>query len=150
MIKKTDLLLINALRQNARETLTNISKTTRVPISTLFDRLHSQQNSAIMKHTTILDFEKLGYGCRANLLLAVKNDQKSRLCAYLKEHSAINNLYKINNGFDFLAEGIFLSIKDMEKFLGELENNFDILKKQENYLIEDIKREGFLSRMANE
>ena len=36
-ISKKDLLLISHLRQNARETMTNVSRSTGIPISTIFD-----------------------------------------------------------------------------------------------------------------
>ncbi|MBU4209210.1 MAG: winged helix-turn-helix transcriptional regulator [Proteobacteria bacterium] len=39
MIKKTDLIIISSLRQNAREKLTEMSRKTRIPVSTIFDRI---------------------------------------------------------------------------------------------------------------
>jgi len=143
MIKSSDLKLISYLRKNARRTLTEISKKTRIPISTLYDKLKLHEGNIILKHTTLLDFSKLGFNCRANILLKTGRDERDKLASYLKAHPAINNLYKINNGFDFLAEGIFSHVKEMEDFLDELERNFPLEEKKTHYVIEDLKREAF-------
>jgi len=144
MIKQADLKLISALRKNARESLTTISRNSRIPISTLFDRLKQQEGSIIMKHTTLLDFAKLGYNCRANLLLGVEREQRDKLISYLKAHPAINNLFKINNGFDLMAEVVFNNVKELEEFYEEMEKTFKINEKKTFYVIDDIKREAFM------
>ncbi len=120
MIKSSDLKLISYLRRNSRQTLTEISKKTRIPISTLYDKLKLHEQSVILKHTTLLDFAKLGFNCRANILFRVNKDERDKLGSYLKAHPAVNNLYKINNGYDFLAEGVFNHVKELEDFLDEL------------------------------
>jgi len=145
MLKQTDIRIIAALRHNARETLTNLSKSIKVPISTLYDRLKSHEKSIITKHTTLLDFTKLGFNCRANIMLRTDRENREKLGSYLKAHPDINNLYKINNGYDFLAEGIFTNVKELEDFLEDLEGKFELEEKKTHYIIEDIKREEFMS-----
>jgi len=144
MIKNSDLKLIAYLRRNARQTLTEISKKTRIPISTLYDKLRLQEKSVILKHTTLLDFAMLGFNCRANILLKSEREERDKLGSYLKVHPAINNLYKINNGFDFLAEGVFSNVKELEDFVDILEKTFPIAEKKMHYVIEDLKREEFM------
>lgn len=144
MIKKSDLKFISHLRKNSRQTLTSISKKTNIPISTLYDKLKLHEGSVILKHTTLLDFAKLGFNCRANILLKTSREHRDKLGSYLKAHPVINNLYKINNGFDFFAEGIFCHVKDLEDFLEELEKNFPLEEKRTHYVIEDLKREEFM------
>jgi hypothetical protein len=63
----------------------------------------------------------------------------------LAKNSNINSVYKTNNGFDFMMEGIFKHIKDLEDFMENLEGRFPIKSKQVFYIIEDIKREGFMA-----
>lgn len=143
MVKKSDLKFISYLRKNSRQTLTKISKHTRIPISTLYDKLKLHEGSIIIKHTTLIDFARLGFNCRANMLLRTARETRNKLGSYLKAHPAINNLYRINNGFDFLAEGVFSHVKDLEDFLEELEKTFALTEKKTHYVIEDIKREEF-------
>jgi DNA-binding Lrp family transcriptional regulator len=144
MIKNSDLKLIAYLRKNARQTLTEISKKTRIPISTLYDKLRLHERTVILKHTTLLDFAKLGFNCRANILLKAGREERDKLGSYLKAHPAVNNLYKINNGFDFLVEGVFSHVKELEDFVDTLEKTFPIAEKKTHYVIEDLKREEFM------
>ncbi len=143
-----DLLIMSHLRNNARKNLTNISKETRIPVSTLFNRLKTFESTYIRRHTAILDFSKLGYGAVANIMIKVNKAQKIELGAFLKKNRNINSLVKITNGYDFIVEGVFESIFELEDFLETLDERFKILKKDVYYVIEDIKREEFLADHA--
>lgn len=131
------------LRQNARETLTNLSKKTQIPISTLYDRL--KNGAYFTKHTSLLDFGALGYQCRALLCLRVDRQKRSALQAYLERHPSLNCLYKINNGFDYFAEGIFRHVKDLEDFLDVLDLKFKLAASAVYYVIEELAREKFMT-----
>ncbi|MBN2459546.1 Lrp/AsnC family transcriptional regulator [Candidatus Woesearchaeota archaeon] len=145
MIRKADLLFLTFLRRNARETLTTISRKTNIPISTLYDKLRQHETNVILKHTTLVDFEKLGYNCRAEIMLSSPKDDRDKIRVFLKGYPLINSLFKINNGYDFLAEGVFENAKELEEFVEMLESKFQISDKKVFYVIEDIKREEFLS-----
>ena len=67
MINIKDRQIISHLRNNARIPLTTMSKLTKIPVSTLFDRLKTNEDDIITKHTSLLDFAKLGYNARVNL-----------------------------------------------------------------------------------
>ena len=144
---KHNLRVLSHLRQDARIQLTTMSKLTGVPVSTLFDWLKAGQG-VITKHTCLLDFTKLGFHTRVNMSLKVEQAHKDIVREYLLKHPSINSLYRINSGFDFMAEGIFMHIKDAEDFFEELETKFQILEKKTCFIVEDIKREGFLSDPA--
>jgi len=145
MLKTSDMKFISKLRQNSRESLTNISRKTKIPISTLYDRLKEHEKSLILKHATLLDFSKLGYNCRANILLRTNKECRDKLMTFLKGHPAVNNLYKINNGFDCMAEAVFCNVKELENFIESLDLDFNIEDKRTHYIIDDLKREAFLS-----
>ncbi len=145
MFPKKDLLILSSLRQNARISLTNMSKKTKIPISTIFDRLKTHEKSIIKKHTSLIDFEKLGFNTRANICFKVDKEKRGAFREYLVRHQNINSVFKINNGYDFLVEAIFKHIKDMENFLEAIEERFDVRERKVYYLIEDIKREEFMS-----
>jgi len=143
-MKKKDILFLAYLRKDARETLTTISRKTSVPISSLYDKLRSLEKDIITKHTTIIDFSKLGYLCRANIILKVEIEDRDLAKNYLLCNENVNSLFKINNGYDFMVEGVFKHIKEMEDFLELFERKFKVLNKNVYYVIEDLKRESFL------
>ena len=45
-----------------------------------------------------------------------------------------------------MAESVFENIKELEDFLESLDDKFSLEEKKVFYIIEDIRREGFLSK----
>jgi len=145
MIKNNDLLVLAKLRENSRERLTKMSRNTSIPVTTLYSKIKLFENSIIKKHTSIVDFSKLGYNTRAMIIFRVKKAAKDKFKDFLGYHKNVNNMYKINNGFDFLIEVIFKDVRDVESFVESAENDFGVNKSIIHYIIDDIRREDFMS-----
>ena len=145
MLSKKDILVLSELRQNSRETLTNISKNTGVPISTIVDKLKYYQGNLITKHTTLIDFSKLGFNARANIMIRVDRNTREEAKKFLLNHQNVNSVYKISNGFDFMVEGIFKNVKDVEDFIDLFGGKFKLEQTQVYYIVEDIKKEAFMN-----
>lgn len=141
---KKDVLLMTYFRNNARENLTKISKMTAIPVSTIFDKLREFEKDIIKKHTTLIDFKKMGFDIKINILFKIARDSREEFKQFLVTNENINSVFKVNNGFDFLVEAIFKDMNTMQKFT-ELIEKFQIEDKQEMFILEDIKREGFLA-----
>lgn len=144
-MNKKDMIVLAALRQNARTSLTKMSRATKIPVSTIYDKLKQYERDVIKKHTAILDFAKLGYNTRANILIKVEREQREEVQDYLKNCKNVNSVYKINNGFDYLIELIFVHIKDLEDFMESISSKFKILNQETYYVIDDVKKEEFMS-----
>lgn len=144
MLNKKDLLILSHFRQNARKSLTNISRKTGVPVSTIFDKLKLYEEKLIQRHTALLDFQKLGYEIRVKMTIKANREKRDDLINYLIRHKSVNSIFRINNGGDVLIEGIFRNMKELQEFSESLED-FDIKNKQEFFVLEDIKREAFMS-----
>ncbi len=144
-MKIKDLLLIANLRANGRETLTNISKKVGMPISTIFDKIRFHHGGTIKKHTTLIDFSSLGFSTKAIMTIKVRKSDRDKLREYLEKNQNVNTISKINNGYDFIIEVIFRNLKEMEEFSELLEEKFKLKNKQTFYVIEDIRRETFMS-----
>ncbi len=142
---KNDLLIMSSLRQDARQTLTKMSRRIKIPISTIYDRLKHHERGLITKHTTLLDFSKLGYATRATVMLKVPREQREAVRDFLQKSACVNTLMKINNDFDFFFEAVFRQICELEAFIERLEEEFKVRTTKVFYIIEELKREGFLS-----
>ena len=142
IINKKDMQIITALRKNARESLTKISRNTGIPISTIFDKI--RDNPLITKSTCLLDFNQLGFNTRAKATIKVERESREELRAYLSKHQNVNSLYKINSGYDFLIEIVFRNIKDLEEFMEYIRDRFQIIEDNVFYILEDIRREEFM------
>ncbi len=141
-----ELLVIAYLRKNARMRLTQLSRLTHIPVSTLYDQIAGRYHKVISKFTVLIDFAKLHYTTRVTVMLRVQKEEKRALENYLLYHPHINSLYRINNGYDFMMEVIFSTLFQFEQFLDKLESHFPILETQCYHVIEDLKREEFLAQ----
>jgi len=144
--KASDLLIISHLRQDARISLTQMSRQTRIPVSTIFDKIkHFKETGLIRKNTSIVSFERLGYNTKALVFLSASKEERGQLMDSLKNSSNVNSLFKVNNGWDFIAEIISPSFTEIEEFLERIEEKVTLTKKEVFYVIEEIKREEFFS-----
>lgn len=144
-MNKKDLQIITHLRQDARMSLTKMSKKTGIPVSTIFQRLKQHENTIIKKHTALLNFQELGYHTIAMIKLKVDREDKEALASHLKINPSVNTVYKINNGYDFLVQGIFKQIKNLEEFTEKLEQKYKITDKKTFFIIDQIKKEEFMN-----
>lgn len=144
-MKKKDLQIIASLRKDSRVMLTKLSKRLKIPVSTIFTRIKRNEDGLILRKTILLDFNRLGFNTRAYVFFAIGKKQKKEFIELMMKRDNVNSLYKVNNGFDCMAELIFKNLKEMEDFMDYLENNYVIKRKEVHYIIEDLKREKFMS-----
>ncbi|MEK6920974.1 MAG: Lrp/AsnC family transcriptional regulator [Nanoarchaeota archaeon] len=145
---KRDMKLFSTLRQNGRMSLTEISRETNIPVSTIYERLRGYYGNIIKRYTILLDFTKLGYGVRVSLFLKVNNNQREKLLKYFQMQDNVNNAYRINNGFDILCEAVFIDMSAAEQFSKDIEQKFHTSKVQLFYILEEVKHEGFFIQPA--
>jgi len=138
-----EVLMVSNLRNNCRATLTQMSKKTNIPISTLFEML--RRTDKIKKHTCIPDFSKLGYAVKALMMVKVDVNERGEFKEFALAHPNLNSFFKINNGFDYCLEMVYRGLHELEIFSDQMERKFTIKGKQIHYIIEDIAREEFLS-----
>ncbi|MBT3406606.1 Lrp/AsnC family transcriptional regulator [Candidatus Woesearchaeota archaeon] len=139
-----ELLIMSHLRENSRKNLTKISKETKIAVSTIFDKIKKYEGGIIKKHTCILDFTKLGFDVRVKMILKCPRPNRDEIQEFLVRHPRVNSVYKINNGYDFLIEGIFRHMKDLSEFTEKLDG-YKVKDRHEYFVLEDLKIESFLS-----
>jgi len=144
-LEEKDIMILCRLRRNSRENLTKMSKFTKVPISTLHDKLKKFEGDVIKKHTIILNFKSLGYDIRVAMLLKVSSENMQRFERFLKNNENVNSLFRINNGYDFMAEALFRNMKQFKDFTDKM-HSIGIDAMQEFFVLDDLKREDFLTQ----
>ncbi len=145
MISKEDMCLLSHLRKDARASLVKISEGTGMALSTVYEKLRKFEESIIKKHTCIIDFKKLGYNVRVNVVIKVDKTQRESMADYLSAHDHINRVYRVNSNHDYMLEGLFRDYSEFREFMEQLEEKFSIEDKQIYHLIDDIKEEEFLA-----
>lgn len=149
LLKEKDVQMLGHFRDNARTSLTKLSRKTRIPVSTIFDKLKElERNEIITKHTTLLNFKNMGYDIRIQMLITANKNSREEIQEFLIKHMKTNTVYRINNGYDFLIEAIFKDMADLDVFQKELED-MGIEDKKEFFIMEDMKREAFMTFKKN-
>ena len=138
-MKEKELKLLRYLHANARESLTNISKETGIPISTLFETQKQLENNYVHKHTALIDFQKIGYALKTGFIIKAKDKEKMK--KKLMEEKSVNTLTVTANGPDYYTENIFKDLKELEEFKEML--TAEDAKYTALYVVESIKQEEF-------
>ncbi|MEA3515257.1 MAG: Lrp/AsnC family transcriptional regulator [Nanoarchaeota archaeon] len=144
MISKKDMMILSSLRKDARMNLTKMARKTGIPVSTIFDKIKGYKGNLVTKHTTLINFDLIGYNTRAKVILKVKKEDKTAMKGYLFKNQNVNSFYRVNNGYDFMFEAVFRNLKETEEFIEAIEEKFGIIEKQVFYITEDVKRESFM------
>jgi Lrp/AsnC family leucine-responsive transcriptional regulator len=142
----TDLNILCCLRENSRETLTKMSKVTRIPISSIFDRLRKLESiGVISKHTSLLDMEKIGLNMRVILLIKANGGQRAELEKRQTVNPHVNTLIRTTGTWDFVAEVIFLAVERLGSFLESLDKNYEGIEVSVQHVLKELRRESFLA-----
>ena len=144
-MNKGDKKILGFLRTNARQTLTKISKDTRMPISTVFDRLKQMEKTGvILRHTSLLDMKKIGFNVQVFLFIKANRNHKNELEKCLVENPNVNSMVKINGEWNYILETLFGDINSLESFVDDVKNDFKEITISVHYALKDLKRESFL------
>ena len=139
-MKQKDLKILQELRRNSRQSITNIGNLAGVPLSSTFKKVNRIEKSFIRKYVSIVDFDRLGFSVRISLVLKSKN--RDELKNFLVGHPNVNSLYRISQDFDFFVETVFPNMLAFENFIEEL-NNF-VSEKKAFHIINDLRTEDFV------
>lgn len=139
------LLLVSSIRKDARVSLSKLSRQAGMPISTIYERLKRFEGSIIKKYTATIDFAGIGYNAHACVLVKIEPGERLKFQEYMLNCSHLNSFFKINNGFDFYMEFVFRNLREFEEYIDTIECRFRILEKHTFYIVNDLKREQFLS-----
>ena len=132
------------LRNNARSRLTTISRRTHIPVTTIYDTVRRYEKKFILKHACLIDFKKLGYTTKANVVIKA-GENKRLLLEFLKNATNVNSIFRLNDAYDFMVEVIFKEPEEVDDFVNHLKSKFDVQESMVFGIADDLKREDFLA-----
>ena len=77
------------------------------------------------------------------MLVRVGKQDKGALEEWLLALHGTNQLYRINNGWDFMLDVVCKDIRRLEEWLDLLERKFSVKTMQVHYVIDELSCEGF-------
>lgn len=145
MISQKDKQTLVYLRKDGRITLSKLSRATRTPISTLFNRIKKHEGETVKRFTVLLNYRTLGYLARAYIVIKVHKKDKEQVRQHLHQHKNVNSLFKVNNGYDYLTDVVFRDYVELEGFIENLQDQFSVKVGNVHYVIDNIKEEHFFA-----
>jgi DNA-binding Lrp family transcriptional regulator len=109
--------LLSALRSNSRTSIVKLAKQTNTPATTLYSTLSKAEKNMIIKHSTLINFEALGFH---RYIFIIKNDSNMiPLTRWLSIYPEANNIYRIDAGL--LIEMVFKDEHGLNAFIRRLQ-----------------------------
>ncbi len=140
---QTDKMILDALSENSRTSISDISKKTGIPNSTISNRIRKlEQNNVIEQYTTILNPEKIGVNITALIIIQTETEKHEHVEIELPKLEQVSQVYSISGEYDIL-------IKLWAKNLEELN---DIINSQIRTIdgIEELRELIVMERLKDE
>ena len=142
MKKEDKIRMLKEFRRNSRSKLTDISKKTNIPVTTLFERMKTL-NEYFIKNTTLIDFSKLDYPLMIMYIIKISDEMKERFKKDIEKNPNLNNMHRISGKYNYLIESYFKTLKEANEFYEFLNKYSDSII--EHQIINEIKKEEFFT-----
>ena len=125
VLDKKDEAIITSLKENAKLSTQQIAKRTRIPITTVHNRIKKLEREGVIKgYTVVLDNKKIGKPLAAYILVTVdygllKEIKKSQyeLAQQLLRHPAVESSAMITGASDIIIKARCSSIDELNEFV---------------------------------
>lgn len=117
MLGAKDARILKELRGDARKKLTDISRATGIPTSTVHERLKGFLQDGL-RMVSILNYPQIHMPIQCWFLISTR--KKDEALQYLKELPFVNVLLVVNNAADIACECVFSTFKQQHNTLEEL------------------------------
>ena len=140
---KKDATIISELKQNAKLSTQQIAKRTRIPITTIHNRIKNLEKEGVIKgYTVLLDNKKIGKPIAAYVLITVdykllKEIKKSQyeLAQQLMKHQAVESSAMITGAADIIIKLRLGSIDELNEFVTNYLRNVEGVEKTQTAIV---------------
>ncbi len=146
MPREKDVYLLHHLRNNSRDTLTNISKKMEIPVTTVYDRLKVNEKKFVRRNTCLINFQNLGLNSVMYLAFKVSKNQIDEFEKFLNEHPNVNSAHKTDFENEYLLELISEDSSRANQFIMNAEKRFGIHKLHIYNVVKELQREAILTK----
>lgn len=142
--KERELSIVNMLRQDARISNAKIAERTKVSMGTVARSIRKSEGDYIIKYSSLIDFDRLGYFVGTLFIIGLPKDGKSSLALveFLSASRSINTISRTSDD-RLIAEAYFRNMAefvDFRHFVDEFAENV-----AEHEIVGEIVKEKFLA-----
>lgn len=143
----TDLLLLDALRRNARASLKEIAARIHLSIPATSERLRKLESSGVIKGYSVQVNEEMfggGFMCFCFITLGgCDAENTTPFFDYVNNHPDIRDCYRIAGSHEYLVRINTESTKSLEKILVTLRDDYGVIKTDTSTVLSVVK-EGMI------
>jgi len=143
-----DLKIIRLLSSNSRISIREIARELGLAVSTIHMRLQRLLSiGAIKKFTIIPDYDMLGYGITALILLQVEGDKIEEAEDLLASRPNVIAVYDITGDYDVAVVARFRDVKELDNFVKSI-NKVSFIKRTVTSLVLRVRKEDVTSPLV--
>ncbi len=106
-LDEKDLKILSMLKGDAKLTTSQISKKTRIPITTVHNRIRKLSKEGVIKRYTVeVDYEKVGKPLKAFILITINQSKtpQNKLGREIKSIEGVESVDIVTGATDLIAE----------------------------------------------
>ncbi len=143
VLDKKDEAIISALKENAKLSTQQIARRTRIPITTVHNRIKKLEKEGVIKgYTVILDNKKIGKPLAAYILITVdykllKKLKRSQyeLAQQLLKHPSVESSAMITGAADIIIKIRCSSVDELNEFVTVYLRNVEGVEKTQTAIV---------------
>ena len=142
-LDKKDIEIINILEKDASLTTQNISRITRIPITTIHNRIKKLKKEGVIKNFTInLDYDKYGKPISAYILITItyhiehtKKTDQLQIAKKLKAFDEVTSSSIVTGTTDIITKVRVSSIDELNTFIIHKLRNVEGIDKTQTMIV---------------
>ena len=143
MIDKKDIIILKELKKDGRLSAQDISKATKIPVTTIFNRIRRMEKTGVIKgYTVILDEGKTGRNVAAYVsmtgdynLLKRKGMTQQELAAKLRQYEFVDEVDMITGTSDIVVKIRTTDISQLNEFVTKYMRNMEGVERTQTSVI---------------
>jgi len=149
LIDDIDRRLVALLAQDSRKSIRDLARELGLAPSTVHARLRRLVAEGVIKRFTVLpDYEALGYGVTALILLQVEGGKIIDIGEYVAKDPHVIMVYDITGDYDLAVIAKFRNVSDLDAFLKNI-NRLPYVKRSVTSMSLRVLKEDFVSPLVH-
>jgi Lrp/AsnC family transcriptional regulator, regulator for asnA, asnC and gidA len=139
-----DSRIIHSLVENARITLSQMSKEIDVPDATISNRLKKLDKNVIKQYTLILDLDKFGLKVTAIIIIQTESDKHRSVESKLAKLEEVSEVYSISGEYDILIKVWAHSLEELNNIVNSKIRSVDGVEDLMEMIVMERVKEGVM------
>jgi len=149
LIDDIDRRIVALLAQDSRKSIRDLARELGLAPSTVHARLRRLVAEGVIRRFTVLpDYEALGYGVTALILLQVEGGKIIDIGEYIARDPHVIMVYDITGDYDLAVVAKFRSVSDLDRFLKSI-NRLPYVKRSVTSMSLRVLKEDFVSPLVH-